>query len=747
MLGQNRKFDGSSTIGKAVERRTRTRRAEDYFWLLRVTEITGDCALVVNREMQVEFIDPRLLQMLAIDHEAAEHISDFSDIASHMAHKGCFGEGDPKAFQALMWDLLTNQRLKQSRASEKITGVTPLGRHLEITLTYGRDDRFILLFRDVTDDWVDDQIIKTALELGNSGYWYFNLDTKRGYINAELLRPLLDEETFNLVTRKGLKPIMSAEDYQRAHKIANECVTSGEDRTLSFRISDKNNGEHWIRCKVSSSLDQKKRARITTGFFTNITEEQLHQNELQKAREDAEKALETRDSFMGRMSHEVRTPMNAVIGLADAIIHQGAHQELEPKLRLIQESAEKVVMLVDETLQHSKLENNAIKMNPRLASPKKVAKTVAALWEVSAEKNGSRLSVKIAPTVPDTLFFDDFRYEQCVNNLVGNAVKFTKDGHIQIIMTVQGAGPSAQLVLAVRDTGIGMSEAQSKMIFDPFTQADDTISSRFGGTGLGLSITKSIVEMMGGRITVKSEPGVGSIFLIAVPIKQEERAEKAMKPPAPAEAIQDPSNQTRPLPAPAAPVVTPRPVPTPTAPQPSHDNHAMRSLFPTETPSYSARDDERDIDEPRMDERGSDTGSNYAELDILIVDDNQTNHLVVGSLLEDVVGNIVTAMNGEEAIEALEERAKSNKPMFDLVLMDIHMPVMDGIEATLAIRSQPSAYEDIPIIALTADPQYQQSHLCKNIGMNEALAKPIRLKKLTAAFDQIIEETAAAAAA
>ena len=482
--------------------------------------------------------------------------------------------------------------------------------------------------------------------------------------------------------------------------------------------------------------------------------------------------------------------MNAVVGLTDAILHQKKYPELEAKLQLIQGSAEKVVRLVDDTLKHTKLEHDAVELNLREASPADVVTTVHGLWEASAQQNGTQLVYNIDPSVPDKLVFDDFQYEQCLNNLVGNAVKFTENGVIQIIMAVKGEGDAAQLILAVRDTGIGMSPEQVKTVFEAFKQADPTISSRFGGTGLGMSITKSIIEMMGGKISVKSEEGKGSVFITAIPLDQKSqkaRYELALKAerstdvkPAPARSPKNSSNYEqptsenkdrsetevapegkrrqssgntpfRPFPQPEtqdSPFIRPRaskaPVDTSAASQParpvsesktsSASNGSTSGLPPktarTKPISSSGSDEDR-----------------FGHLDILIVDDNATNHLVVGSLLENVVGSIDTAMNGEEAIAALDRRADSGQPMYDLVLMDIHMPIMDGIEATLAIRSNPSAYEEIPIIALTADPQYQQSRLCKNIGMNEALAKPIKLKQLLKAFGIVLGQSAGSVAA
>ena len=222
-----------------------------------------------------------------------------------------------------------------------------------------------------------------------------------------------------------------------------------------------------------------------------------------------------------------------------------------------------------------------------------------------------------------------------------------------------------------------MNEAQLANLFEAYTQADGSISGRFGGTGLGMNITKQLIELMGGSITAKSSPGKGTVIALTLPIQSDRREE---------------------------------------------DRRQATS--------------ERLIDQ--MLEDAAPPASEYSKLKVLVVDDNATNHLVVTSLLGSMVKEIEVAENGVEAIQALDN-ADSQKAQFDVILMDIHMPIMDGIEATLAIRGSQKDYTNIPIIALTADPQYQQRRLCKNIGMDDALAKPIKLTEVLGALDRVFE--------
>ena len=333
-------------------------------------------------------------------------------------------------------------------------------------------------------------------------------------------------------------------------------------------------------------------------------------------------------------------------------------------------------------MQHAKLEEHKVELNPRPAPPSKCVESLCQLWEEKAIENGIKLSYQIDENVPPQIIFDDFRFEQCLNNLLSNAIKFAAGGEIKVIQTAVEQEQQRHLITAIKDNGIGMTPEQQEKIFTAFTQADRSISGRFGGTGLGMSITKNIIELMGGRISVNSTPGQGSVFALSLPIE----------------------------------TVTP-----------------YQSAEPvTEDPAKTSKAVNRSLVETLLEENAPEP-TEYDSLRVLVVDDNPTNHLVMKTLLESVVGEIVTANNGVQAIQVLENET------VDLVFMDIHMPIMDGIEATLAIRGCDEAFTDIPIVALTADPQYQQKRLCKNIGMNGALAKPVRLNDLLEEIDKILE--------
>ena len=652
----------------APDRRIMVRRTDDYFWLERLGAVTGDGCLVVNNSMRIDYCDSRIANLLEIPESTVEPGENFSHVALHLSELGYFGPGDPRAFQALIVDLLTNQRKKQDTKPHVIRMTTPQGRQIVMTITYGRDDRFIIVIQDRTEAFFEEQALATALKIGESGYWFYNVQTKEFRMHGG---QLLHSGLFDLESSsdpKVLHAIIHKDDRRKVYSTLDECLATRKPQHVVCRVVDRNGDTHWLKNHLMPNVDETNTVRSVICFFNDITRQLRSQDELRSAQDRAERALKAKNAFLARLSHEVRTPMNAVIGMADALIHHHNDPAINPKLALMQDSAEKIVRLVDETLQHTKLQEDAIELDPRDVSVKELAERSIGLWTEQARKSGTELKLHVSDDVPAVMVLDDFRLEQCLNNLLSNAVKFTEGGRVDLVLGMAGGPNSRKFVIAVRDTGIGMTKAQLKQVFLPYKQADKSITGRFGGTGLGMAITKDLVELMGGDISVKSDEGQGTTFVVTLP-----------------------------------------------------------SVLPGDNAVGS---DELVGGILQMDDEAP---SDYSRLRVLIVDDNATNHTVIGSLLSGVVGYTQTAMNGEEAIECLEAEP------FDLVLMDIHMPVMDGIEATLAIRSSDSTYSTTPIVALTADPQYQQSRLCKNIGMDDALSKPVRLSSMLVAFDSVLK--------
>jgi len=647
-------------------------------WLARAGRLWGTALLVIDASLEIKFYDKKIADLLELDRSVDLTGANLLDIAGELAIRGDFGPGDPAIFVDLVKREFTSTDTTGDATNRKLNFLTPSGKRIQFSQDIEQDGLFMLGCRDVTESYVRKHALEVALDSSDSGYIMYDIESKkfrdvgnianRQHCNG-LAQRLLNDKIENVIHPEDVEKLK----WVRKHAEGNKEPWSGTFRTL-----DNQADTIWVKVQATPQISE---SGVVTGyifFYSQVTAQLRVQDDLRKAIEQSEKSLSAKNAFLGRLSHEIRTPMNAVVGIADALIHHDGNPKILPKLELIQSSAEKIIRIVDESLEHTKLAEAKIQLDPHAASPREAVEAVCALWEQKAVENGIDLQCRIDAEVPDTIIFDSHRYEQCLNNLISNAVKFSPAGKIQVVLTTLENNGQNNLVAVVKDTGIGMNEAQLANLFEAYTQADKSISGRFGGTGLGMNITKQLIELMGGKITAKSEIGSGTIIALTLPIKAGKQHE---------------------------------------APQ-------------TNT-SGSLVDD--------MLENAAAPASEYSALKMLVVDDNPTNHMVVTSLLGSLVKHIDVAENGAEAIDALK-KAEGESAQYDIVLMDIHMPIMDGIEATLAIRGGKDPFTDIPIIALTADPQYQQRRLCKNIGMDDALAKPVKLTELLSAVDRVLKD-------
>ena len=550
---------------------------------------------------------------------------------------------------------------------------------MKITMPSGRrllvkrrlvGNQYVITAQDITQAQIHENTLSIALESGQAGYANYICETGKFEISSKYLKKQLTVNQMNLINAEGIFAIIHPADKDAAMRDWQNALKTGKPYGSVNRIVTGRGQNLWMRWHCQPQHAENGKLVSFNCFFEDITSELKIRETLRQSKELAEKSLKAKNDFLSRLAHEIRTPMNGVIGIADALIYHHADESINPKLELIQSSADKILRIVDETLDHTKLHADKLTLDSKSACPAQSVEDVVNLWQHKALENNIKLSFTIAPSVPEEIIFDKFRYEQCINNLISNAIKFTPNGVIKVVLTTaEKDKANPRLIFAIQDNGIGMSDEQQKNIFEAYVQGDKSIAGRFGGTGLGMSITKEIIELMGGTISVRSELGKGSVFILTLPYKQ--NMEESSK---------------------------------------ENSEQLVNKLLEDAKPKPT----------------------NYSSLRVLVADDNATNHMVVVSLIESIVAEVHLASDGQEAIDVL----KSNE--IDIVLMDIHMPVMDGIEATLSIRSSEEAWSDVLIIALTADPQYQQKRLCKNIGMDDALAKPVKLSDILSAFDNVL---------
>ena len=671
-------IDPSSDFASEPQIPVSSLQALQFEWLSRAGRLSGAASLVVGTDLEIKFYDKKIARILELDTDRNFTGTNLLEIAEQLAIRGDFGPGDPNIFVELVRSEFTKKVQPHETSHRVINFLTPSGRRIQFRQDIEEDGLYILSCRDVTKEYVEKHALKVALDSSHSGYVIFDLETQSFERHGDFSKHHKGNVFANKLGNDDLKNIIHSDDYAKLRSIWLKAHKAKEPWSGTFRMKDDQADTVWIKVQATPQISESGRVTGYIFFYSEVTAQLRVQNELRKAIEKSEQLLSAKNAFLGRLSHEIRTPMNAVVGIADALIHHDKNPKILPKLKLIQSSAEKIIRIVDESLEHTKLAEAKIQLHPQPASPREAVESVCALWEQKAIENSIHLQCQIGPDVPDTIIFDSHRYEQCLNNLISNAVKFSPAGKVQVVLTTLEKKGQKNLVAVVKDTGIGMNQDQLGKLFDAYIQADKTISGRFGGTGLGMNITKQVIELMGGQITAKSEIGKGTVIALTLPIQAERREEDRRK---------------------------------------NTSNILVEDMLESAVPP----------------------ASEYSEFKVLVVDDNATNHLVVSSLLGSLVKKIDVAENGVEAIKALDE-AESNNAQYDFVLMDIHMPIMDGIEATLAIRGSQKAYTDIAIIALTADPQYQQRRLCKNIGMDDALAKPIKLTEVLGAIDRVFSK-------
>lgn len=621
------------------------------------------------------------------------------------------------------------------------------GRRVHMHSWFNGKGELLSLVRDVSEDLRQRQLLEKAVESANAGYWSLNFVKGKFTYSQSVLNRLTDKEVAKM-RNEGLFAILHPGDQKQITREWQEVIAGLRPFDLTYRVETEKEGVMWQRSV--GTLEECADGNVVgaTAFVRDINHEVQQRNKLL----EAQKLSNSKSDFLARMSHEIRTPLNAIIGMSDSLREEDLSEEVREVVEDIMLSADGLHGLLTETLDHAKLMSNRMNIHLEDEPIIDIVNTCLRLWNGKANNKGLKLSVNIDPATPEVLKLDSFRLQQCMNNLLSNAIKFTEEGRVDLIIKATRMNDREFLVIAVKDTGIGMTEAQSLQIFNPYVQADETISKRYGGTGLGMDITKQLTELMGGELRVKTALGEGTTFAMIIPqvetiddiaaINRERKDRRAAK----NTGRRAGDTQTSQQAAPAEPTVqeqpinesvqeksTYQPVQAATSQDESESAGPMPQNEPAEAnPKVSPQELSNQMNMKDSEGMWPATEA-FSGLSVLCVEDTAVNQRVVKRLIGKKVSVLEFADNGVEALRALEVQH------FDVILMDIHMPVMNGIEATMEIRESKKPWANVAIIALTADPDYQQKSICRNIGMNGTIAKPVRREDIFKAFDQVLD--------
>ncbi len=424
-------------------------------------------------------------------------------------------------------------------------------------------------------------------------------------------------------------------------------------------IDKQGNGKWWL---ISGAPRYNDKGDLvgSIGIHLDITEQKQLERELIEAKVQAEHLAKTKEAFLANMSHEIRTPMNAIMGMSRQLAKTDLLPQQKFYLDVIHSASDNLLVIINDILDLSKVEAGKLSFESIGFESNSIAERVIRVLAHKAEEKGLKLQNSYFDTrIAPVLIGDPYRLNQVLFNLIGNSIKFTEKGFVDLSLELIEDNEFSQLIkIKVKDTGIGMDEDFVKNLFEKFSQENESITRKYGGTGLGMSICKNLVELMGGEIRAESIKGKGTTIILKIEFKK--------------------GNYT-------------------------------------------------DVPEENIVQ----FNSNFLQgRKILITDDNELNRLVASIILQNYGAQIVEAFNGQQAIEVLK------KQHFDVILMDIQMPVMNGIEATKALRQSKC---NVPIIALTAAAIKGERQKCISAGMSDYITKPFKEEVLLKIIDKLLK--------
>lgn len=579
--------------------------------------------------------------------------------------------------------------------------ITAKGRKLwvrsvgEPVLENGRVVRLVGAFQDITEQRAQREALEEsnrALDIAQTiarmGSWSFDIQSGKIHWSRQLF------EIFQWPLEQGepcYAQVLAAynqHDAKRLDDAVQKAIEHGTPYAMTLERTNATNNVRYVAIEGRARKDAQGQTTALYGTVRDVTAEVDREAQLREAQIRAEDANRSKSEFLANMSHEIRTPMTAILGYADLL----EENDKDPKARAesiatIRRNGQHLLTIINDILDISKIEAGRMTVERTRTCPHTILRAVAQLMRVQADAKGLPLHIEAKTPIPETIHTDPTRLRQILVNLIGNAIKFTNQGHVKVSMSY-GENAKNQLRFDVQDTGIGMTPQQAANAFDPFMQADASVTRRFGGTGLGLPISKRLAQMLGGDITLTSTPGTGSTFSFTID----------------AGPIGD------------APML-----------------HAC--TLPIEPCELEKKAD-----------HGFYKQKPLAGLRILIMEDGEDNLRLITTHLETAGAKVASARNGRQGVEQLTVHADTKSPIlepppFDAILTDMQMPEMDGYTAVRLLRKKGCK---LPIIALTAHAMTGDREKCIQAGCDAYAPKPITRQALVQAIlDTIASHTPA----
>ncbi|HVJ55221.1 MAG TPA: ATP-binding protein [Aliidongia sp.] len=534
------------------------------------------------------------------------------------------GNADDRAvlrrFTGLMLDYIDSQSATEER------------RQIEERVAASRDR-----YRSVIDS-----LSEVIFQIDFQGRWRF--------LNRAWTR-LTDEEVTEALGERALLRAVP-EDRRGLLELFRD-LRQGKIQTAEreFRYASRDGSPRWAELIGFLAQDEVQGIPVVTGTLKDVTERHETEATRRAAREATDRANRARAEFLATVSHEIRTPINGVIGMTGLLLDTNLSPEQWRYASSLRASAEHLLQIINDILDYSKIDAGKLEFEHVRMRMSEIVDSVVAITAPKAGAKGIELSSTVPPALPHNLMGDPGRLRQILLNLVGNAIKFTDHGSVAVEIEIRGEDERrAELVMIVTDTGVGIPAEALPLLFAEFSQVDSSVSRRFGGTGLGLAICKRLLDGMGGRIEVESAVGIGSMFRCTVPLEKDMSA---------------------------------------------------------------------GADDPVIEAETAVAGFALKGR-VLVAEDNPANQLIIAAVLDKYGLRVDLVSNGVEAVNAVRTLP------YDLVLMDMQMPEMDGLQATLAIRRLGGKASTIPIIGVTANAFKEDHDRCREAGMQDIVTKPFR---------------------